>query len=53
MKDSKYQKLVDDVSEFIADINMSNHHHVTLQDVIKAFPEVKEKHLRKAYNEVI
>lgn len=53
MKEAKFQQLIEDISEFIAERGMASIHHVTLEDVFRAFPHVKKKHLRKAYNEVI
>lgn len=52
MKPEKFVKLVDEVEEFIAEHNMGNRHYLFDEDIIKAFSDVKKKHVKKAIEEV-
>lgn len=53
MKEEKFQRLVEEVSEFIADHDMRNRHPLTDEEVIKRFEDIyKPKHIRRALEEV-
>jgi hypothetical protein len=52
MKPEKFNKLVDEVEEFVAEHNMGNPHYLFDDDIYKAFSNVKKKNVKKAIKEV-
>lgn len=52
MKPEKYQELYTEVEFFLADKYRSSFHRVFFEDVKKAFPDVKEKNLKKVWKEL-
>ena len=52
MKREKYQELYAEVEFFLADKYRSSFHRMFFDDVKKAFPEIKEKHLKKVWKEL-
>lgn len=53
MKPEKFQEIVDEISEFIGDHNMSNPHYLFDEDIIKHFESLyKKKHIKRALEEV-
>lgn len=52
MKAEKYQALFDDVEQWLADKYFKSFHRVFFEDVKQAFPEIKEKHLKKMWKEL-
>lgn len=52
MKTEKYQELLQEVEYFLADQYRKSFHRVFFEDVKQAFPEVKEKHLKKMWKEL-
>ena len=51
-KAEKFDKLRDEVEEFIANHQNSNPHYLFDDDIIKAFSNSKTKHIKKAIKEV-
>jgi len=52
MKDEKFAKLLDEVEEFIGEHQRSNPHYLFDEDIIKAFPQYKKKHVKRALEEL-
>lgn len=52
MKEDKFQELIDEIEEFIGEHNLSNPHYLFDEDIIKAFPHYKKKHILRALEEV-
>ncbi len=52
MKPEKYQELKTEVEFFIAEQYLKSFHRLFFEDVKQAFPEVKEKHLKKMWKEL-
>jgi len=52
MKEDKFNTLVEDVTYFIADWHYKSFHRIFFEDIEKAFPEVKKKHLKKVWKEL-
>lgn len=52
MKQEKLDKLIEDIEEFIGDHNRTNPHHLFKEDIIKAFPQYKKKHIKQALEEI-
>ena len=52
MKQEKFEKLVEEISEFLGDHQMKNHHYLFDEDIIKIFSFYKEKHVKKALKEI-
>lgn len=48
----KFELYCGDVSEFIADWSMRNHHPVRFEDIERAFPSAKRKLLKRAWKHV-
>ena len=52
MKEEKFQKIVEEISEFIAEHAMSNPHYLFEEDIIKIFSHYKKKHVKRALEEI-
>ena len=52
MKEEKFQKIIEEVSEFIAEHEMSNPHYLFDEDIIEVFSQYKKKHIERALEEV-
>ena len=52
MKEEKFQKLMDEISEFIGDHQQRNPHYLFDEDIIKAFSHYKKKHVKRALEEL-
>jgi hypothetical protein len=52
MKPEKYQELLQEVELFLADKYRKSFHRVFFDDVKQAFPDIKEKHLKKMWKEL-
>jgi hypothetical protein len=53
MKPEKYESIKADVEEYIADWYFKSFHVLFFEDILEAFPEVKRKHLKKMWKELI
>ena len=53
MKDFKFKALLEDAEDFVATWQMKNPHKIFFEDIQKAFPYVKKKHLKRAIKEVV
>lgn len=49
MKQEKWDNIVDEVTEVLADLQYKSFHRVFVDDLIKMLPHIKEKHVRKAW----
>jgi hypothetical protein len=52
MKEEKFQKIVEEISEFIAGHAMGNPHYLFDEDIIKIFSHYKKKHVKRALEEI-
>lgn len=52
MKEEKFQELRDEIEEFIGDHQQRNPHYLWDEDIIKAFPHYKKKHIKRALEEL-
>ena len=52
MKPKKYEKLKIEVEFFIAEHYFKSFHRIFFDDIKQAFPEIKEKHLKKVWKEL-
>jgi hypothetical protein len=52
MKEEKFQKIVEEISEFLGDHALRNHHYLFDEDIIKIFSQYKKKHVKRALEEV-
>ena len=52
MKNAKFDELVKEISEFIADHEMKNPHYLFDEDIFEAFPIYKKKHIKRALKEI-
>ena len=52
MKQEKFDKLKDEIEEFIGGHDLSNPHYLFDEDIIKAFSHYKKKHVKKALEEL-
>jgi hypothetical protein len=53
MKQEKFEELVEEISEFIAERDLFNRHYLTDEEIIKYFqPLYKKKHIKLAIAEV-
>ena len=52
MKEDKFKELLDEIEEFIGAHNLSNPHYLFDEDIIKAFPHYKKKHVKRALEEL-
>lgn len=52
MKPEKYEELKTEVEFFIADKYFKSFHRIFYDDVKQAFPEIKDKHLKKMWKEL-
>lgn len=52
MKQEKFDKLTEEVEQFVAERHFESFHRVFLEDIIQAFPDVKKKHLKKIWEDM-
>jgi hypothetical protein len=52
MRQEKFDKLKDEIEEFIGEHNLSNPHYLFDEDIIKYFSHYKKKHVKKALEEL-
>ena len=52
MNPEKYPELLQEVEFFLADKYRKSFHRVFFDDVKQAFPDIKEKHLKKMWKEL-
>ena len=52
MKQEKFDKLLEEVEEFIAGCQMKSNHRIFFEDIVEAFPDVKKKHLKKIWEDM-
>jgi hypothetical protein len=52
MKEENFKRLVEEVSEFIADHDMRTPHYLFDEDIIKVFSQYKKKNVKRALEEV-
>ena len=52
MKQEKFDKLKDEIEEFIAGHAMGNPHYLFDEDIIKVFSHYKKKHVKRALEEI-
>jgi len=52
VRQEKFDKLSDEVKEFVANLRYSTVHSIFFSDIIQAFPDVKKKHLKKIWEEM-
>jgi hypothetical protein len=52
MKEEKFQKIVEEIGEFLGDHNMKNPHYLFDEDIIKIFSHYKKKHVKRALEEL-
>jgi hypothetical protein len=52
MKEEKFQKIVEEISEFLGEHNRTNHHYLFDEDIIKIFSHYKKKHVKRALEEL-
>jgi Holliday junction resolvase-like predicted endonuclease len=52
MKEEKFQKIVEEISEFLGEHNQTNHHYLFDEDIIKIFSHHKKKHVKRALEEL-
>jgi hypothetical protein len=52
MKEEKFQKIVEEISEFIGEHNLKNPHYLFDEDIVKAFSHYKKKHVKRALEEI-
>jgi len=52
MKEEKFQKIVEEISEFLGAHNLKNPHYLFDEDIIKVFSHYKKKHVKRALEEL-
>jgi hypothetical protein len=52
MKEEKFQKIVEEISEFLGDHALRSHHYLFDEDIIRIFAHYKKKHVKQALKEV-
>jgi hypothetical protein len=52
LKEEKFQKIVEEISEFLGDHALRSHHYLFDEDIIKIFSQYKKKHVKRALEEV-
>ena len=52
MKEEKFQKIVEEISEFLGDHYQRNPHYLFDEEIIKYFSHYKKKHVKRALEEL-
>ena len=52
MKEDKFNKLVNELEEFVGEHERSNPHYLFDEDIIKEFSRYKPKHVKRALEEI-
>jgi hypothetical protein len=52
MKEEKFQKIIEEISEFLGDHMQKNPHYLFDEDIIKIFSHYKKKHVKRALEEI-
>ena len=52
MKEEKFQKIVQEISEFLGEHELRNRHYLFDEDIIRIFSQYKKKHVKRALEEV-
>lgn len=52
MKQEKFDALAEEVGQFVTELHFKSFHRVFFEDIVKAFPDVKKKHLKKIWEDM-
>jgi hypothetical protein len=52
MKQEKFDALVEEIEQWMADKYFKSFHRIFFEDIVEAFPDIKKKHLKKIWEDL-